>query len=147
MSDYNESWWLEGWGFVDEPFNNAYGFVYLITINGMEYIGSKKFFTQRKKHFGKKKLESITDKRLKTYEYVIKESNWKSYCSSSDEVKALVLAGHEPVRRILRICYSAKEMSFYENKYIYKVIGEDNCLNANVSGNYYLEEILKWQKI
>ena len=120
-------------------------FVYLIKINGMEYIGKKNFFTTRKKPFGKKKLAELQDKRLKKYELVKKESNWKNYCSSSEDVKKLVEEGHTPERIILRLCKSLKEASFYENKYLYECIHEETCLNKNVSGTYFKEEILEWQ--
>ena len=122
----------------------AVGFIYRIDINNGFYYGKKEFYNTRKKKFGKKKLAELTDKRLKTYEMVRKESNWKLYCSSSDTIENLVKSGHIPRRTILRICYSLKELSFHENKLIYATIQDTNNLNENCSGTYYKEEIMKW---
>ena len=119
----------------------AVGFVYLITIDGMEYIGKKNYYTTRKKPFGKKELSQVTDKRKKKYHKITKESNWLSYCSSSDSVKKLVGEGCVPERKILRVCYSLKEMSFFENKFLYEVFGKENVLNENLSGTYYVDEV------
>jgi len=74
-------------------------------------------------------------------------SSWKMYCSSSDEVKKLVEEGNEPTRTILRMCRSLREASFYENKYLYEIFGNRNCLNMNLSGNYFLEDIQKWREM
>ena len=73
------------------------------------------------------------------------EGSWKTYCSSSDEVRELVEAGHTPVRTILRLCSSVKEASYFENKYLYETFANRNVLNKNVSGTFYLEEVQNWR--
>ena len=118
----------------------AVGFVYKITINDHHYIGKKQYYSKRKVPKGKKELAS-QDGRASKKKLVVKESNWKSYCSSSDEVKRLVELGHVPHREILRVCYSLKEMSYFENKYLYEVFHMGNVLNRNLSGTYFKEEV------
>ena len=67
---------------LTEPPTNAYGFVYNIRnlITGQEYIG-KKFF------YSKRTLPPLKGKKRKRH--VVKESDWKKYTSSSDDVKVL----------------------------------------------------------
>lgn len=109
------------------------------------YFGKKSFYGKRKKHFGKKKLAEITDRRLKKYEYIIKESNWKRYCSSSDNVKRLVETGAYKVERtILRLCTVEKEATYFENKLLYEAFENPKNVNENISGAIYKEEVLRW---
>lgn len=99
--------------------DGAIGFVYLITntVNGKLYIGKKNFYaahtTQKTvvvKSTGLKKKKKIRGK---------KESDWKSYYGSSNDVKKDVDAiGTENFKReILRICTGKGELSYYEAKY------------------------------
>lgn len=138
------SWVHNGLEFIEAP-EDAVGFVYLITINGYEYIGKKQFYSKRKVLKGKKEL-AAQDGRASKKKLVIKESDWKTYCSSSDEVKKLVLEGYVPERKILRLCYSLKEMSYFENKYLYECFHKENVLNRNLSGTYFKEEVNEWYK-
>ena len=137
------------WIYHDEPLEEMpegiVSFVYKIEIAGYIYIGKKNTTSTRKKPFGKKELAQVTDARKKKYHMITKPSKWETYCSSSDEVKKLVGAGNVPTRTILRMCESIKEASYFENKYLYEVFGNRNCLNMNVSGNYYLDEVKLWR--
>ena len=137
------------WIYHDEPLEEMpegiVSFVYKIEIAGWYYIGKKNTTTTRKKPFGKKELVQITDSRKKKYHMITKPSKWENYCSSSDDVKELVEAGHTPVRTILRLCSSVKEASYFENKYLYEIFANRNVLNKNVSGTFYLEEVQKWR--
>ena len=74
---------------VNDMPDETYGFIYKIknTNTGQYYIGKKQVVSVRKKNFGKKKLETLTDKRVKKYEMVSKESDWKTYRSSNEIVK------------------------------------------------------------
>ena len=73
---------------VHEP--KVWGFVYLMSLYDIktgelkyQYIGKKNIYSKRKRSFGKKEVASMKDKRGKKYEYVIKESDWKTYLSSN----------------------------------------------------------------
>ena len=73
---------------------NVWGFVYMMTLRDKksneikyQYIGKKNIYSKRKRNFGKKEILQMKDKRSKKYEYVISESNWKSYISSNKFIK------------------------------------------------------------
>ena len=87
------------------------GFVYEVydTENKMKYIGKKKFWTK----VTKPPLKGKKNKRRS-----VKESDWKSYYGSSEEVKSLVENTGEWrfERKIIRLCKTAGEMSYYEMK-------------------------------
>ena len=95
------------------------GFVYEISFdNGMKYLGRKtlRFSRKRKGKRGR----------------VIKESDWKKYYGSSVKVKTLVKKGEIKIteRKILRLCYSKWELSYYETKYLF----DNSCI---IDKNYY----------
>ena len=139
------SWLYQGVELESIP-EGINSFVYKIDIGRNVYYGKKNFYVKRKKSFGKKKLAAITDKRLKTYETIVQESNWRNYASSSSMVQSLVKEGHSITRTILRLCSSLKEASYYENKYLYENIEKENCINENISGVFFKQEIVtKWQ--
>lgn len=77
---------------IHEP--KVWGFVYLMSLYDIktgelkyQYIGKKNIYSKRKRSFGKKEVASMKDKRGKKYEYVIKESDWKTYLSSNSFIK------------------------------------------------------------
>jgi len=74
---------------ADMP-ENVFGFIYKITNTetGEYYIGKKQVVSVRKRNFGKREIAELKDKRMKKYEYVTKESDWKTYRSSIDTVKS-----------------------------------------------------------
>ena len=123
----------------------AVGFVYRITIDGQIYIGKRNFFSKRRIPKGKKEL-ALQDGRASKKKLVVKESNWKAYCSSSEDIKKLVEKGHVPHRKMIRVCYSLKEMSYFENKYLYEIFHMDDILNRNISGTFYSEEVKLWNR-
>lgn len=128
---------------LNEIPKDAYGFTYIIKVDKYYYYGRKNFYTERKVLKGKKELAS-QDGRASKKKLVVKESNWKNYCSSSNEVKRLVESGIEPIRTILDICYSAKELTYKENRLLYANIEGEYCLNDNCSGKFFKSEINSW---
>jgi len=86
----------------------AYGYVYLITnnITGRKYIGKKLFW------FRKTKVLKGKKKRLKV------ESDWRTYWSSSDELKEDVknLGEDNFTREILHICENKGMCNYLEAK-------------------------------
>ena len=135
------------WIYDNEPLEevptDAIGFTYKILIGKYNYYGLKRFHTKRKIPKGKKEL-ALQDGRASKKKLVVKESNWKTYCSSSKEVEKLVREGVVPHRYIIDICYSLKELSYKENKLLYRHIEHEHNLNRNISAKYYREEILTW---
>ena len=106
---------MSEWKFNNEVFEDApeeyIGFVYEITDTetNMKYIGKKKFWSK----VTRPPLKGRKNKRRS-----IKESDWKSYYGSSEVVKELVENTGEWrfERRILRLCKTAGELSYYEMK-------------------------------
>lgn len=82
----------------------AIGFVYAI-----EILGTNLYY------YGKKNLFSTSGRGKKK---VVKESNWRTYESSSKEVKQLIKDGAEIRKEILMFCYSKAELSLEETKAI-----------------------------
>ena len=104
-------WKYNGKVFETEMIEDYIGFVYEITDteNGMKYIGKKKFWSK----VTRPPLKGKTRKRRS-----VKESDWKSYYGSSEEVKHLVenIGEWRFSRKIIRLCKSLGEMSYYEMK-------------------------------
>jgi len=101
------------WYYKNQPFTEVdesyQGFVYLITnlSNNKMYVGKKNFWSIRK-------LPPLKgQKRRRT---VKKESDWKEYYGSNEEVKLLVEGGVQFRREILRLCKTKTEMTYYEMK-------------------------------
>lgn len=119
------------------------GFVYQITdhTNDKIYIGRKSLYSTRKKHFGKKKLAGITDKRIKTYEMITKVMpKWQSYTGSCKPLNEKIAEGAMYTKDILAFCYSKQELSYYELKYqmVAGVIEPGNAAyNENILGKFY----------
>jgi hypothetical protein len=124
------------WKFNDEDFTETpkemEGFVYLITnlTNNRKYIGKKTFWTRRKDR--------------KTGRRKTKESDWKNYFSSCDELKQDVkdLGVDNFLREILYLCPHKKSMSYYETyeQFIKNVLMTDEYYNTNIEGKYFSSE-------
>jgi hypothetical protein len=118
------------------------GFIYIMTaiIDGrsVSYIGKKNFFANIKKKMGKKALAMSTDKRLKKYTRELKP-DFMRYYSSNKILKDAHKAEVQIRREILRICYSATELTYQEVKYQFKyeVLEREEFLNGNILGRFY----------
>lgn len=121
------------------------GFIYLIRLsNGKKYIGKKNLYTERKKYFGKKQIKQITDKRLKTYEIIKKESDWRSYIGSNKQLKEDVNNGVRILKRqIILSCNNIKKLTFYEIKamILYEVLIDEDFYNDNILGKFYRKDL------
>jgi hypothetical protein len=124
------------WKYNDKEFTEAAkgveGFVYLITnlTNDRKYIGKKSFWTRRKdKKTGRRKT---------------KESDWKNYFGSCDELNEDVklLGGNNFLREILYLCPHKKSMSYYETMEQFKrdVLMTDDYYNTNIEGRFFVSE-------
>lgn len=119
----------------------SFGFVYLITnlTNGKKYLGCKQLFSKRKRNFGKKELAKLTDKRLKKYEIVVKESNWLNYTGSNKQLNEDIKKGDKIEKHILAFAKDKKNLTYLETKelFINNVLESSNFYNDNILGKFY----------
>lgn len=133
MKDYKNPWTYQEAIFESEDIKDYVGFVYLITHipTGKKYIGKKSFWTCRK--------DTKTGRR-KT-----KESDWKNYWSSCDQLKEDIkkMGKDDFLREILYLCKHKKSMSFYESMEQFKrdVIFKDEYYNTNIEGKFFSSEV------
>jgi hypothetical protein len=119
------------------------GFIYKIT-NGETneyYIGKKNVLSVTKRKFGKREIALLTDKRIKHWELVTKESDWKNYRSSNSIVKTW--EGDRIKLEILRFCKSKKSLTYYElqEQFSHDVLGDSNALNDNLLGKFFRKDL------
>jgi len=127
---------------VDTDFdpNKYFGVVYIITniLSGQAYIGKKQFrFRKRKKIKGKKNRKVI-----------IKDSDWKEYTSSSDELNEdIQRLGKENFRfQFLKLCETKRELSYTEvaEQFRHDVLnaklpnGERAFYNRNIMNRFFV---------
>lgn len=130
-NEYTNKWIFNGSVFESEDINGFFGFVYCITnlLNDRKYIGRKYFFTDRRNPKGKGK------RRIR------KESDWKDYYGSSEELKADVEKhGKENFRRVILSLHKTKgSVNYTEIAEQVKrdVIFNDFYYNASIGGKYY----------
>jgi hypothetical protein len=127
---------------------DAYGFVYQISTNdGKKYIGRKILFTKRKRKFGKRESARIRaeDKRKKLWEWVIKESNWKTYTGSNKDLNEEIAKGLGYKKEILHFAFNKKQLNYLETKelYVQEVLERpDEYYNNNISGKFFPKDVL-----
>ena len=109
---------MSGWTLSGKPFSVEYedleeyvGFVYIVTERGtnMKYIG--------KKLFHRTKTLPVTKTRKRKKKTLV-ESDWRTYCGSSEKVKEILsVRGLDGFRReILHLCRTKGECSYLEAK-------------------------------
>ena len=125
---------------IEDMPEGVFGFVYQIThvVTGKIYIGKKQLMTTRT-------LPPLKGDRKKRK--VIKEGNWMDYYGSQAEIKELVKEAEslqEFDRRILRYCFSKKELTYRElEEQVNKgVLEDDRYLNSNILGKFYRKDFL-----
>ena len=123
------------------------GFVYLIKNreNGKIYIGKKILHNNLTKLLTKKEKEEWSKPgKIPKKKKVIKESNWQDYYGSSkiliDDITKLGKEGFD--RQILRLCYTKKEMSYWEVYFQmkYEVLAVESY-NENISGKWFRKDV------
>jgi len=134
-------WLYDDNEFEIENRGDSIGFVYEVRdkTNDMRYIGKKLLFSTRR-------LPPLKGQKRKRK--VVKESDWQDYFGSSDEVKMLVEeSGRDRFeRKILRLCNSKGEMSYWEMWYQmtnHVLLRPDKYYNAFVGGKIHRKHVLK----
>lgn len=132
MENYENPWLYQGVFFNLELVKDYIGFVYEIKNihTGERYIG-KKFFT-------KAGYKQVRGKRKK----LRKESDWKTYYSSGPRMlEAVKMYSKTNFRRkILRLCKTKSECSYYESKFIFE---RDALLTNNYLNDWILCRITR----
>lgn len=142
--------WIYNGSFITELNDmpeGTIGFIYKITNGktGEYYIGKKNVLSTRKRKFGKKEIALLTDKRLKTYEMITSQSDWKSYRSSNKQVQEWFkdTENDQLELRILRFCSSTKSLTYYElqEQFSHDVLGDIRALNDNLLGKFFRKDL------
>jgi hypothetical protein len=126
--------------------NDWYGYIYLTvdTKTGRKYVGKKNFFHSQYKKLGKKELASIPVTRGKrpTKKLIIKESDWKIYYGSANEIKSSSKDHYK--RYLLKLCKSSKQLTYFELKYqfIHGVLENDGWINDNIQGRFFRKDLV-----
>jgi hypothetical protein len=119
---------------TDDMPEGAVGFVYEVT-----YLPLKKKYIGKKILEVKRKLPPLKGK--KRVRRVTKESDWKNYFGSNDEIKKLLQENkHESFKReILEFAYSRVQLTYIETKYQFerKVLEREDYYNSNILGKFY----------
>lgn len=121
-------------------FTGMQGFIYRIDYeDGFYYYGKKDFVSDVKTPLGKKALAEQTDKRLKTYKRVQRETNWRKYEGSNNATGYIIKS-----KTIIRVCKTKRELTFREAEILFKqdVLFSEKCLNANILGKFFKGNIL-----
>jgi hypothetical protein len=137
----------------DESFDiNEYeGYIYITTIldTSRKYIGKKNFFHNTNVKLGKKELANLPTARGKkpSKKKVTKESDWKTYYGSAQEIKDSVkqYPKERITRTLIRLCKSKKELTYYECKYLfdYNVLEPNSgFINDNILGKFYSKDLV-----
>ena len=136
-------WSYNGEEFTSEMIEDNMGFVYIVTDKKtkMKYIGKKAFFSK----VTKPPLKGKKRKRRS-----LKESDWKTYCGSSETVKELVEENglDHFDREILYLCKSKGELNYMElrEQVLRDVLLKPNEYhNAFVGGKIHRAHIKKLQ--
>lgn len=124
-NENTHAWIYQGKPFTSEMIGDYVGFVYIIenNSNNKKYVGKKLFKSTRKAPPLKGK------KRKRT---IVKESDWKSYSGSNEELNALIeSSGQENFTyQILHLCSTKGELSYME-------LYEQVMRHALLSDEYY----------
>lgn len=121
---------------LDDLPSDCVGIIYRIEnrTNGKFYIG-------RKILRNKKTLPPLKGKKRKRK--LIVESNWKSYTGSCEELNQDIALGHEITKEIIHLCFTRKQMTYYELKYqiTLEVLEREDCYNSNIMGKFFRRDI------
>ena len=124
---------------IEDMPENTYGFIYEVEHipTGLKYLGKKVLYFNRT-------LPPLKGQKRKRK--VVKESDWKSYVGSQEEVKKLLKEGKllDFKRKILTFVPTKKLLTYYETKYLFinEVLEGDKYINSNVLGKFYRKDFI-----
>lgn len=144
----------------------AVGFIYEIEDEyGKKYIGRKSLGSLRKPEVSKKTYDRLkseghpvtrTKNKKKSkpghpvwrYKKIVEsDTDWLTYTGSNRELNKAIKDGVKITKRILKFCFSKKQLSYYETKFqmCNGVIEEnkENYYNGNVLGKFFEKDLIK----
>jgi hypothetical protein len=128
---------------VDQMPKEAIGFIYKVTNikTGKFYIGRKVVSNTRKTRISKR--EKAQTGTRKTFKYVTKESDWKTYTGSSKELSADIKKAKGNFKKeILEYCCNKKYLAYAELSHqIKNDVLKGNSYNGNILGRYYRRDM------
>lgn len=132
----------------------SYGFIYEVEHipTGKKYLGKKVLYFERNVKLGKRALEELKAERkaagiggrVPQKKKVVKESDWKTYYGSQEEIKKLVRSSkpEDWTREILDFVPTKKLLTYYEIKHIFinNALEDNDFLNDNILGKFYKKD-------
>ena len=142
---------------IDDMPEGTFGFIYRVTHlpTKQKYIGKKVLFFERNVKLGKRELEALKEERkaagiggrVPQKKKVIKESDWKEYYGSQEEIKKLARSSkpEDWTREILDFVPTKKLLTYYEIKHIFinDALEDPDFLNDNILGKFYQKDFIK----
>jgi len=131
--------------------NDYEGYIYMTSFLDLNksYIGKKTFKFKNNIRLTKKEIDNLPITRGKnpTKKLVTKESDWKVYYGSSNEVKSIIKSNPDfsrITRSVLQLCKTKKQMTYYECKYLfqYNVLEDDRYFNDNIQGRLFRKDLI-----
>lgn len=125
---------------IDDMPENTYGFIYEVT-----HIPTKRKYLGKKVLFFNRTLPPLKGQKRKRK--VIKESDWKTYYGSHQDIKSLLQENKQSefTREILIFVTSKKMLTYYETKFLFikEVLERPNeYINDNILGKFYRKDFL-----
>jgi len=133
---------------IEDIPQNVFGFIYRVVheSTGQIYIGKKVLQFNLKRKLTKKDLELYegVQGRKPKFKVVQKESDWKTYYGSNEQIKQWIKEGkqQELKREILAWGFDKKHLTYLETKYLfmYEVLEKEEFLNDNILGKFFKKD-------
>lgn len=146
---------------VEDMPDGVYGFIYLIRnhTTGRFYIGQKQLYSVTnpvisKKKYYKLKAAGVEVARTKNTckskngkpawiyrrKQVKKETNWKTYTGSNEELNGHIKRGDSISKEILRYTFSKREHTFreVEEQVRHQCLDRCDCYNRTILGRFFM---------
>jgi ribosomal protein L28 len=120
--------------------NGAFGFIYTVIrkMDGKLYCGKKQLTHKTRAKISKR--EKAATKTRKRFKINVKESNWRDYNGSCQELLDDIekLGEDKFEKHIIQFCANKRELSYAEVKwqFHYNVL-ETNSYNGNILGRFF----------
>ena len=142
---------------IEDMPEETFGFIYMVTHlpTKKKYIGKKVLYFERNVKLGKRALEALKEERkaagiggrVPQKKKVVKESDWKTYYGSQEDIKKLARTSkpEDWTREILDFVPTKKLLTYYEIKHIFKndALEDSDFLNDNILGKFYQKDFIK----